>query len=123
MTLANLEEVALHNFASSAPNLLYVLLIQMPNLKHVVLGSKRLLYCSWESVIECLRQCNHFTTFQYHGERILECDNGDINEYVLRGGRHLCLLDEQPTSASEVYMLGIDLPLRETAFFLSRRRD
>lgn len=116
MTLENIEEVALHNLACSATNLLYVLLIQMPNLKHVELGPTRLLHGSWESVIECLRQFNHFTTFQYLGEQIFECDNGDINEYVMHGGRHPCLLDEQPTYASEAYMLEINFLFRQAAF-------
>lgn len=119
-THANLEEVALHNLATSATNLLYVLLIQMPNLKHLELGPTRLLDGSWESVIECLRQFNHFTTFQYQGERILECDNGNINEYVMHGGRHPCLLDEQPTFASEVYMFEISPLLRQTVFSMRR---
>ena len=117
----NIKELALHNLASSATNLLFVLFIQMPNLKHVELGPTRLLYGSWESVIECLRQFNNFTSFQYQGERIFECDNGDINEYVMHGGRHPCLLDEQPTFASEAYMFEIEFPFRQTAFFLSRR--
>ena len=97
-TYDNLEE---SNFASSATNLLCVLLVQMPNLKHVKPGPTRLLEGCWEGVIECLKRFNHFTTFQYHGRPILECDNGDIDEYIMHGGRHPCLSDDQPTYASQ----------------------
>lgn len=122
MTYESLTEVTLHNFASSATNLLCVLLLQMPNLKHVELGPTRLLQGSWESVIECLRQFNHFTSFQYRGECIHGCDNSEINDYIMHGGRHPCLLDEQPTHASEAYMLEIDRPLRQAAYLLWQRR-
>ena len=122
-TYPALTEVTLHNIASSADNLLCFLLIQMPNLKHVQLGPTQLTEGSWKSVIECLRQYNRFSSFQYSGEGIIiGCDSRDVEEYILHGGRHPCLLDEQPTYAAEAYMLKIDVSLRRAAGFSGRRR-
>ena len=120
-TWKNLEAMNLHNFASSATNLLRLLLIQMPNLKSLGLGITQLLEGDWESVIECFKQFNHFTTFKidydsilsHNGDEGLECDNNTITEYILHGGRHPCLSDDQPASASEAYILQIDTALRD----------
>lgn len=130
MTWHDLEKMDLDNFASSATNLLRLLLIQMPNLKHLGLGITQLLWGCWEGVIECLKQCNQFTTFQidcdselyHHGEEVLECDNELVNEYVMHGGRHPCLLDDQPASASEAFMLKIDASLRDRLIEVKRSR-
>ena len=121
MTWDNLEEIDLDNLASSTTNLLYLLLIQMPNLKYVELGTTQLLEGCWQSAIECLKQFNRFTSFIikvdtllcYDAQVVLECDNDSICEYIMHGGRHPCLLDDQPASASEAYMLRIDASLRD----------
>ena len=117
----NLGTLGLFNFSSSATDLLRLLLIQMPRLKSLDLGPTQLVEGCWESVIECLRQCHQFTALEiesdcllYHrGEEFLLCDNADITEYIMHGGRHPCLSEDQPTSASEAYMLRIDAALRD----------
>ncbi|CAD6581980.1 MAG: hypothetical protein ASARMPREDX12_000721 [Alectoria sarmentosa] len=99
MTWNYLEAMELDNLASSATDLLRLLLIQMPNLKKIRLGTVKLRKGRWESVIECLKQFNHFTTFEiymesilyYCGVYLLGCDNDDISEYIMHGGRHPCL--------------------------------
>lgn len=93
----------------------------MPNLKKLELGITQLLEGDCESVIECFKQLNHFTTFEtdydsvlsYNGDEVLECDNDNITEYILHSGRHPCLSDDQPASASEAYILKIDTSLRD----------
>lgn len=124
MRWQKLEELALDNLASSATDLLRLLLLQMPNLNHVELGITQLLEGCWESVIECLKQFNNFTTFEiccdsilsHRFEGVLECANEDIDKYIMHGGRHPCLSDDQPASASEVFMLDIETSLRDRLF-------
>lgn len=121
MTWNHLEKLDLGNFASSATNLLRLLLIQMPKIKYIGLGVTQLLEGCWESAIECLKQFKQFTTFEivsdselyHHGVEVLDCDNEKINKYVTHGGRHPCLSEDQPASASEAYMLEIDASLRD----------
>ncbi|CAF9915449.1 hypothetical protein IMSHALPRED_002608 [Imshaugia aleurites] len=117
----DLVMLELSNFSSSATDLLHLLLIQMPNLKHTVFGTMQLLDGCWESVVECLKQFHSFTYFEiylwsflhHEGGRVLRMDYGTINEYVMFGGRHPCLSGDQPASASEAYMLRIDTSLRD----------
>lgn len=128
MTWDNLEKITLDHLASSTTDLLHLLLIQMPNLKYVELGTTQLFKGEgcWQSAIECLKQFNRFTTFEvdinallfyidtlYDTQVVLECNNNSICEYIMHGGRHPCLLDDQPASASEAYMLTIDASLRD----------
>ena len=123
----NLRKLGLSNFSSSATNLLRLLLIQMPRLRILELGITQLLEGCWESVIECLKQ---FTTFEigsycslyHHREEVLGCDNADITKYVMLGGRHPCLSKNQPTSASEAYMLRIDTSLRDRLLEMKNSR-
>ena len=117
----NLQSMILNNLSSSATNLLRLLLIQIPNLKHLELGATELLDGDWESVIECLKQYHQFTTFRiavetwllHHDKHLLACEYDDITEYLMHGGRHPCLSDDQPAHASEAFMLKIDTSLRD----------
>lgn len=130
MAWNNLVEMALYNFASSATDLLRLLLIQMPNLKRIRLGVTQLLEGCWESVIECLKQYSQFTSFEvddddyytlYHyGTEFHDCRNIKISEYVVHGGRHPCLPDGQ--LSSEAYMLKIDASLRDRFLEMKRSR-
>ena len=121
MTWNDLVILELENFSSSATDLLHLVLIQMPNLKRTGFGTMQLLEGSWESFIECFKQFHSFTYFEIdpysslHHVRgdILALDYEEISEYVMVGGRHPCLSDDQPASASEAYMLKIDASLRD----------
>ena len=106
----SLGTLGLFDFSSSATSLLRLLLIQMPRLKNLDLGPTQLVEGCWESVtVKIESDC-----LLYHrGEEFLLCDNADISEYVMHGGRHPCLSEDQPTSASEAYMLRIDAALRD----------
>ena len=120
-TWNKLENLRLENFASSATDLLRLFLIQMPGLNNIAIGDTQLLEGCWESVIECLRHFKQFTSFRisvgadlyHHGEEVFDFDHTDVEEYITKGGRHPCLSDHQPTSASEAYMLRIDPSLRD----------
>lgn len=104
----SLGTLGLFDFSRSATSLLRLLLIQMPRLKNLDLSPTQLVEGCWESVIECLKQCNQFTTVKiesdcllYHrGEEFLLCDNADISEYCnarwspplpLRGPADVCI--------------------------------
>lgn len=129
-TWNNLKDLELENFAGSATDLLRLFLIQMPGLDNIVIGDTQLLEGCWESVIECLRRLNQFTTFcisfraelYHHGEEIFDVNYTAIGDYMIHGGRHPGLSDHQPTSASEAYMLRIDAPLRNHLLEMQRSR-
>ena len=121
MTWNNLERFTLTRFSSDAAKLLCLLLIQMPGLKLMEFGDVILQQGRWETVIECLKQTNRSTIYKFRDNAVLTHRAGrgirqdmlDINEYIMHGGRHPCLLEDQPTSASEEYMFQIDAPLRD----------
>ena len=127
----NLEDLFLKKWASTTTDLLRLLLIQMPRLRNLFIGRLDLLDGNcWASVIECLRQFHHFTTFkmEYQGwfnstrERPHNYYITGLVHYVMNGGRHPCLLEKQPTSASEAYMLQIDASLRDSLYEMKRSR-
>lgn len=126
----NIGNLELENFASSATDLLRLFLIQMPGLDNIVIGDTQLLEGCWESVIECPRRFNRFTTFYtsfraelyHHGEEIFDVNYTAIGDYRIHGGRHPGLSDHQPTSASEAYMLRIDYSLRDRLQEIQRSR-
>ena len=118
------------DFASSAIELLRLLLIQMPRLQELSLGSTQLMEGCWESVIECLMMYNqltslvidHYTTLYHHGDEVLECSNPKVEFYIIYGDRHPCLSDDQPTSASAAYMLNLDASFRNRLLEVKRPR-
>ena len=131
MTWNNLEDLALKRLASTSTDLLHLLLIQMPRLRHLAVRYLDLIdeNC-WASVMECLRQFHHFTTLKMKHQRWLNssckephvCDVAGLVDYVMNGGRHPCLSKTQPTSASEAYMLQIDASLRDSLYDMERSR-
>ena len=131
MTWDNLESIRLDTFVSSATNLLSLLAIQMPHLKRAVILSVQLKEGGWESVIECLKQSHHWTNFallwsgtlHHHGGNVFEYNEEDVRNYVMLGGRHPCLSEDQPDSASEAYMLQIDASLRDRLMEMKSSRD
>lgn len=129
-TWDQLQNLRLENFASSTTDLLRLFLIQMPSLDNIAIGDTQLLDGCWESVIECLGRFNQLTTFHInvgadlydHGEEVFDLDYTDVEEYILHGGRHPCLPDDQPASASDAYMLQLDASLRDRLLELHRSR-
>ena len=121
MTWNRIEKFSLSGLSSSATKLLSLLLIQMPGLKHMEFGDIDIEGGCWETIIECLKQSNRLTVYKFrrdaqlrhNRETAFHQDQADIIEYIMHGGRHPCLSDDQPTSASEEYMLQIDAPLRD----------
>ena len=131
MTWNNLEDLALKRLASTTTDLLRLLLIQMPHLRKLAVGCLDLIDGNcWASIMECLRQFHHFTTFKmkhrgWFNSTCKEphvCDVAELVDYVMNGGRHPCLSEEQPTSASEAYMLQIDASLRDSLYEMKRSR-
>ena len=132
-TWNNLEDLTVERLASTTTDLLRLLLIQMPRLRNLVVRRLDLLdhgNC-WASLMECLRQFHHFTTFemeQHQGwfympsEEPHVCDVARLVDYVMNGGRHPCLSEQQPASASEAYMLQIDASLRDSLYEMKRPR-
>ena len=111
MTWNHIEKLSLSGVSSSARKLLCLLLIQMPGLRHVEFGDIGVKGGCWETVIECLKQTNQSTVYEFRRDAKLRWgrakafrqDQADIIEYIMHGGRHPCLSDDQPTSASEEY--------------------
>ena len=137
MTWNNLEDFALKRLVSTTPDLLRLFLIQMPRLRNLVIGCLDLLDARcWSSFIECLRQFHQFRTFKighrgwfnstwgkpHISHEPLDCDTQKLVDYVMNGGRHPCLSKEQPTSASEAYMLRIDASLLDSLYEMRRSR-
>ena len=131
MTWNDLKDLTLHRFSSTTTDLLRLLLIQMPRLRTLIVGFLGLMHGScWASLIECLRQFHHFTTFEIDCLAWCNCPcDGrhrfsipEAVDYVMNGGRHPCLSEEQPTSASEAYVLQIDASLRDSLYEMKRSR-
>ena len=131
MTWNNLEDLTLTRLYSTTTDLLRLVLIQMPRLRHLVVMTLTLTDGDrWASFIECLRQFHHFTTFRIdhrglfydHFQKPRDYNMTEVVDYVMNGGRHPCLSEEQPTSASEAYMLQIDASLRDNLYEMKRSR-
>ena len=120
MAWNNLEDLTLDKLHSTTTDLLRLLLLQMPRLRNLALGTVTLVdEDPWPSVIECLRQFRHFMTFKMY-RRGQHYDT--VADYVMNGGRHPFLSEEEPTSASEAYMLQIDASLRDRLSRMKRAR-
>ena len=131
MTWNHLEDLTLDRLYSNTTDLLRLLLLQMPRLINLALGTVTLMdEDRWPSVVECLRQFRHFTTFQMnHGnlfyyflQKPHDYGNVKVVDYVMNGGRNPFLLEEGPTSTSEAYMLQIDASLRDSLYEMKRSR-
>ena len=103
----------------------------MPGLETLVVGSVELLDGPhWAGVFECLKQFRHFMTFKiynspafFHSWEVCLVDNVETVDYIMHGGRYPCLSADQPTSASEAYMLQIDASLRDRLRRIKRSRN
>ena len=128
MTWNNLEDLTLDGLYCTTTDLLHLLLLQMPRLRNLALGKVELFDIDgWPSVLECLRQFRHFTTFKMDDEGLflyfpIEHGNLKIVDYVMNGCRHPFLLEEESTSASEAYMLQIDASLRDSLYEMKHSR-
>lgn len=106
---SQLTTLSLCNFASSAADLLSLLIRAMPNLTRLTLGWVELLTESWEGVIECMMQSMHLLCFKMYSSEFLdrgdpELHHGNIKNYVENGGRHPYLRSDQPDSAAQDYV-------------------
>ena len=127
-----LESMSLQGVTCGTAELLNLVVFQMPVLKTLELGEIRLQDGTWEAVLEFLKQSRHLSTFdiaQYarllhnddemlEGGKTLECSFEDMKSYVEDGGRHPCLKDGQPDSATNLYMMDDAIPpaLRQRLF-------
>ena len=99
--------------STSAKDLVQLLTIRMPNLQEIHFLWVYLVEDKWEGVIECMKRSMHLRHLSLGQGRgpweLWLCATGfvharDIEKYVLRGGRHPCLLSDEPDSASEKYL-------------------
>lgn len=123
----NLKSLILYNMKTTAKGLAQLLTRNMPNLEIVFLNHVILHDGSWESVVECVRTSTRLKFFYHHFKRAklpleynrallhlgsqtstdpdsLDIKNrftSEIGNYVVNGGRHPCLLPEEPSSASK----------------------
>ena len=113
---SQLTTLSLKRFATSATDLLNLLVLRMPNMTKLELGVVELLTGSGEGVIECMMQSMHLTSFRiapytrlwHHGGIDFwskqNLNSEEIEEYVKGGGRHPCLRPEEPDSAAQKYV-------------------
>lgn len=113
-----LESLVLVAFSIKATDLMHLLENRMPNLKHLVIGEIRLLEGTWEGVFECLKRSGRLSSFRFVFDTYLfHCDGEDFWDpkykdgvyedlecYVLEGGRHPCLVDEEPDSNAQKFV-------------------
>lgn len=111
--------------AASAKDLVQLLTVGMPRLQVLHFLGIQLVEGSWEAVIESMKtsmhlrhfsiaECwvsGHLKHFKYQSwdqwkfpRNLLSFLNSDVEEYVLRGGRHPFLDPDEPDSASEKYL-------------------
>ncbi|MCJ1455383.1 hypothetical protein MMC28_005738 [Mycoblastus sanguinarius] len=108
----------------NARDLVALLTVRMPNLRHLTLECIELRNGSWEGVIECMQNSMRLLSFgplglgmeflhhgghDFIGPNAPEDFPGKIGEYVVHGGRHPCLLPAEPLSASQKYLSELEL--------------
>ena len=127
----NLKTLALENISFDATHWMILLHFKLPMLSSLKVDEIELAEGSWEEVIECMHYHLNLSSFNigstgtglvYPGQRLLWTrgvltegrDNSfqsydehkkflrDIENYIVRGGRHPCLLPEQPDDAFHV---------------------
>lgn len=79
---ANLKGVSLHHLAACTQELVHLLLIQMPDLKHLHIGTIDLLNGNWPAMIEllkCSARLDTFNIFQVSWLYQRDLDGGRIN--------------------------------------------
>lgn len=110
----NLESFSLREFSIKATDLVHLLQHRIPKLNELAIGEIRLLEGAWEDVFECLRQSHQLSKFtidydMYSSTKAFgKMSNtrlyDDLEAYVVNGGRHPCLADEQPNSAAHAFL-------------------
>lgn len=122
----HLESLTLTNLSITASGLLHLLLYRTPNILHLEIGGISLLEGSWQAFFEALSQSQHLASFKFEPDTYLVHHDGkefwtddyesipykDLEEYVIHGGRHPCLLDHEPDSAAHEWLQKFDPTMR-----------
>ena len=125
--LTTLECLVLENVYTTSRRLLSVIYSQTPSLMHLGVGSVDFWEGSWEGFFEALTALGRLSSLQFepntwlfHGDGALFGeDHGlstlyqDIEHYVIHGGRHPCLVDGLPNSASLEYLTEFPPKMRQ----------
>lgn len=108
-----LETFRIFGLCSKATDLVDLLTFQMPKLQRLILCHLYISDGTWEGVVECLKQYSKLSTFKTNPRKIYQKDGTafgcqhhlnwevEISHYVVLGGRHPCLMPDQPDSAAE----------------------
>ena len=113
----HLTFLKLDGFASSATDFLTLLTQATPNLDRLWIGMIELLSSTWEGVFECMMQSMHLSDLRIDScSALWHCGGDDfvtwedmsfpeaIENYVMYGGRHPCLLSGQSDSTAEEFI-------------------
>ena len=126
-TWRTLQSLILVDLSTTARELLHVVLYGAPNLRHLGIGGIDLSEGSWEAFFEALAYSRHlwslrleFDTYLFHHDGAdfwtddyRESLYDDLEEYVVYGGRHPCLRDDQPDGAAADYLSEFDPIVRK----------
>ena len=104
--------------STPAKKFVQLLTVSMPKLQSFILYRVDLTEGKWEYVTECMKRSMHLQHFSdpwgclrflrdpstYTHAQVRGISTRDVEQYVLRGGRHPCLLPEESDEASEKYL-------------------
>lgn len=105
--------------STSAKDFMLLLILRMPELRYLKLSEIVLLQGRWEGVIETMKRSmplhsfltdsslSHLGGQKFTGEvaeGLQESWSSTLEKYVVKGGRHPCLLPDEPDLASEKYL-------------------
>ena len=117
-----LESLILMDLSATAQELLHIVLYGAPTLQHFGLGGIDLSEDSWEGFFEALAQSKHLSSLRFEFDTYLFHHDGadfwtddyretlyeDLEQYVIHGGRHPCLREDEPDSAAYNYLSEFD---------------
>lgn len=118
-----LGSLVLSKVTVTAEYLLLLILQKMPNLKRLSIGNIKLITGAWESVFECLKQSRHLSSLEIQHDTYLYTDVGhywldgeypehrlykNFEKYVIHGGCHPFLSDEEPDPAAQKYVRDLE---------------
>lgn len=119
--LPNLQRLDLEGFETSYSDLVGLLFINLPRLRHLALVFIQLNDGRWEDIIEGLRRltslhsCHIKEDLMYPGNDFYHAGGYKredllpaLASYMLRGGRHPSLSSVEPIEASAKYMVKLD---------------
>lgn len=123
----NLESLTLDCLSITAEGLLRILLYRTPNISGLQIGNISLAEGSWEAFFVALSRSQQLRVFKFGLEYYLYHHDGEefwtdgyspsmfevIENYVVHGGRHPSLCDDQPDSAANEWLREFDSTLRE----------